>query len=511
MATIGLYGAAAAPAPAAASGFVEADGAHFALDGRQWRPIGYNQYRLTSQPGGYVCDSGYGAISDASLGQRLDEMRDAGANTVRTWFFQSYYDSAGWAPFDRVLRAAAARGLHVVPVLVNHYPDCEPPSGGAKSIGFYQSAFRSPGYGYGLSFEEYARMVAAHYAADPTVAFWQLVNEAEACGSDGPAALRSFASEMRAQLGAMDTNHLVSLGTIGAGQCGTTGDDYRAVNEVVDVCEVHDYGAPQTALPGDATNGIARRVQQCTDLGKPIFVGEAGIPSDVNADGGSSGTTTVASLQRRADFFAAKIAAQLRAGMDGYLIWDKILENSDSSSNAASGRFGIGRFGMGTTEDPVAAVMRAASTAPAALPAPPITPPISPPPARARGSADMVPRIGRGTAGRIHAGSDGTVRLRRPRVDCRGTGLTCAVMTVVHAVLGGARASIVARAFMPIRAGLVGGLHVDLGAAARRRLATRALPGTLRIVVTRGAVHRAKTVRITILPPRRPFRAQRPG
>ena len=502
IAAIGLGGAAAAPT-AAAAGFVEAGGARFELDGRPWRPIGYNQYRLTSQPGGYVCDPGYGAISDASLGRRLDEMRDAGANTVRTWFFQSYYEGGGWAPFDRVLRAAAARGLHVVPALVNHYPDCEPPSGGTKSIGFYESAFRSPGYGYKLSFEEYARLVADHYAADRTVAFWQLVNEAEACGSGGPAALRSFASEMRAQLRAVDRNHLVSLGTIGTGQCGTTGDDYRTVHEVVDVCEVHDYGAPQTALPGDDTNGIARRVRQCTDLGKPIFVGEAGIQSDVNADGGSSGTTTAEALRRRAEFFAAKIGAQLRAGMDGYLIWDKILENSDSSFNASSGRYGIGRFGTGATEDPVAAVMRAASAASPGLPAPAVTPPPSGAPGLA---ANALPRIGRGTAGRIRAGSDGTVRLRRPRVDCRNAGPGCVVTTVVRADLGRGRAS-VARAVMPIAAGLIGRLHVDLGAAARRRVARRPLAGTLRIVVVRGTVRKAKTVRITILPPRRPFRA----
>jgi len=501
IAAIGLFGVAAVPA-AASSGFVEADRTRFALDGRPWRPIGYNQYRLTSQPGGYVCDPGYGAISDASLGRRLDEMRDAGANTVRTWFFQSYYQGGGWAPFDRVLRAAAARGLRVIPTLVNHYPDCEPPSGGAKSTGFYETAFRSPGYGYSLSFKEYARMVAEHYAADRTVAFWQLVNEAEACGSGGPAALRSFAGEMRAQLRAVDPSHLVSLGTIGANQCGTTGDDYRTVNEAVDVCEVHDYGAPQAAMPGDATNGIARRIRQCTDLGKPIFVGEAGIQSDVDANGGSSGTTTAATLRRRAEFFAAKIAAQLRAGMDGYLMWDKILENSDSPFNASSGRFGIGRFGIGTTEDPVAVVMRAASTAPAA----PITQPLPPPPGAPEAAAGVTLRIGRGTAGRIRAGSDGTVRLRRPRVDCRGPGAACVVTTVVRAVLVPGRTSIAGRAVMPIAAGLVGRLHVDLGAASRRHIARRALPGTLRVVVSRGTVRRAKTVRITILPPRRPFR-----
>jgi hypothetical protein len=80
------------------------------------------------------------------------------------------------------------------------------------------------------------------------------------------------------------------------------------------------------------------------------------------------------------------------------------------------------------------------------------------------------------------------------------------VKTVVRAVLVPGRTSIAARAVMPIPAGLIGHLHVEIGAASRRYLARRALPGTLRIVITRGTMRRAKTVRITILPPRRPFR-----
>ena len=113
----------------AAPHFVAASGTQFQLGGRPWKPIGFNQYRLTAVPGGYVCDGGYGAIGDVSLGARLDDMKAAGANVVRTWFFQSVVDGGGWAPFDRLLRAAASRGMTVIPVLVNHYPDCEPSGG----------------------------------------------------------------------------------------------------------------------------------------------------------------------------------------------------------------------------------------------------------------------------------------------------------------------------------------------------------------------------------------------
>jgi hypothetical protein len=368
LAAVALAGAllSSAAVAAATPGYVAASGSQFTLDGRPWRPIGFNQYRLTSIPGGYVCDAGYGAISAASLGQRLDDMKAAGANVVRTWFFQSFFDGGGWAPFDRLLDAASARGMTVVPVLVNHYPDCEPSDGAQKSVGFYASGFRAPSFGYVRSFETYARMVASRYASTRTIAFWQLVNEAETpadpplaggCGVGGAAALRAFASSMRASLRDVDPNHLVSLGTIGSGQCGASFEEYASLHEVVDVCEVHDYGAPQVAMPGDAFNGIAFRIAQCNELGKPIFVGEAGIPASVGAGGQPTGATTTATLTRRASLFDAKLAAQLGAGMDGYLIWDRIAENSDSPFAGLDG-FGIGRFGIGTTEEPVAAVMR---------------------------------------------------------------------------------------------------------------------------------------------------------
>ena len=85
----------------------------------------------------------------------------------------------------------------------------------------------------------------------------------------------------------VDPNHLVSLGTMGSGQCGTANGDYRMVHEPVDVCEYHDYdyeGNPSdnadNPIPGDEWNGLAKRLDQCgpSGLDKPLFIGEAGSP-----------------------------------------------------------------------------------------------------------------------------------------------------------------------------------------------------------------------------------------
>ena len=358
VALIAAFTAIAQPAAAQApEGFVVADGDRFGVVSggalEPWRPLGYNQYRLTSAPGGYTCDGGYGDVSDQKLAVWLDQIRAAGATVVRTWFFQSQFDPDGtgareqgsFAAFDRVVAGAAARGMKVVPVLVNHWADCEF-AGAAKDVSFYESGYRSPGYGYALSYRDYAQRVASHYANEPAIAFWQLANEAEAPSPGGgceqgraASALRGFAAEMTAAIKQADPNHLVSLGTMGSGQCGSAGGDYRQIHEPVDICEYHDYdyeGNPadnvDNPMPGDEWNGLGKRLSQCGPAGldKPLFIGEAGISSEV-------------SLGARAEYFAAKIEAQLAAGVDGIVLWDKVLESSDSPEVAGGHEaYGIG-------------------------------------------------------------------------------------------------------------------------------------------------------------------------
>ena len=226
----------------ASAGYVQRTGPNLALDGTSLRFVGHNNYQLTSQAGKYTCGR---ALDDATLDRVLQDAKNAGATVIRTWFFQSYYRGAGnsYAPFDRVLTRAAAKGLKVVPVLVNHYPDCEPTGGKLKDEGFYDYGYKQAGWSYPQSYRDYARAVATKYRTNQTIAFWQLVNEAATSWSGGCATgveanghqrsaniLRRFADDMGAALKAADPNHLVSLGTIGTGQCGTSGAEYQYVH-----------------------------------------------------------------------------------------------------------------------------------------------------------------------------------------------------------------------------------------------------------------------------------------
>jgi mannan endo-1,4-beta-mannosidase len=167
---------------------------------------------------------------------------------------------------------------------------------------------------------------------------WQLVNEAEvkpsaessSCSVNASALLRAFASDVSARIKGIDPNHLVSLGTIGGGQCGASGDEYADVHSLstIDLCEYHDYGSPSVGIPGDQWNGLQRRLDQCAALAKPLLVGELGIrPTEV---GGT--------FQARAEAVDSKLCAQFTAGVAGELLWawnkdGSLLDNFDIGPN----------------------------------------------------------------------------------------------------------------------------------------------------------------------------------
>lgn len=318
---------------AAASGtvqFVGRQGTSLVAGGQPWKFAGYN----------LPCDQPF-LLSPDELGYYFDDIKvNSKANVVRMWWFQSEMGTGSdpWAPFEQIVAVAKAHGIQIIATLTNEWNTCDEPNppNTQKTLAWYQGGYKTPEGGYALSFKDYATQMSAHFAGEPTIAFWQLVNEAEAPAADasgnltcdnskGMLALRSFSDQMANALHRVDHHHLVNLGTSGTGQCGTSGSPaYRYVyGGALDLCEVHDYGAPAVAL-STGPNSISRRINDCHALGKAIFVGESGIPSNVQPDG-SSGTATVtsATLTQRASFFKAKIDAANSAGMVGYVIWYK--------------------------------------------------------------------------------------------------------------------------------------------------------------------------------------------
>lgn len=291
--------------------------------GARLRFVGANRYDLASSPpsaGGYVCGRGY---EDAELARLLDELvASTGARLLRTWAFARFTDGGrDFSTLDRLIAAARARGLRLVLTLENEWRDCTDAdattSDGRKGAAWFASGWQG-------AYREHVTRVVSRYRDEPTIAMWQLMNEAESPDGD---ALLSFARDAAALVKSLDPNHLVSLGTIGTGQAGTDNDRFARLHALdgIDIVEAHDYAQPPTyaeaaePIPGATATGapransIASALATARALGKPFFIGEAGLtaPRPPHAF----------TVEERAAAMDAKIAAHWAAGTDGFLVW----------------------------------------------------------------------------------------------------------------------------------------------------------------------------------------------
>lgn len=301
--------------------FVSATGTELTLGGGSYRFAGVNIYNANSD--GWC---GHEMRSPGRLAALLNELHP-GSNAFRAWFFQPLALSADltardWSAFDNTLAEARFRGLKVIVTLSDHWGECgNKVAVAVKSPDWYRFGYTDVEPGHLTSYRDYVAEVVTRYRDDPTILMWQLMNEAETkdlvtgdCEPGGHFVLRDFAADVSGLIKSIDPNHLVSLGTLGGPQCGPHRDFYRDVHDVatIDVCEFHDY-SPSEAMPtfiyGDGyDNGLATRIGICHGLGKPIFVGESGIPRAFGLD-------------ERATQFRAKVRAQFGAGVVGFLAW----------------------------------------------------------------------------------------------------------------------------------------------------------------------------------------------
>jgi hypothetical protein len=295
------------------SPFVSKAGTTLTVNGEPLRLIGYNWSWM-----GTGCSKPTDAKIDAAFSQIK---MGSHVNVIRTAFYQSASNNGLYTDFDRYIKYAKRHGLYIVPMLVNQWDSCEPAKTMSRSL-WYQWGYKQPSDGYSHSFRTYAQRLAAHYAHEPTIAFWQLVNEPDAnpCGPAGAQILRSFADDMTLALKTVDPNHMVDLGAPGKCAGDTPADYMQMVSGQVDLCDVwHDYDQIATSLP----SRMVERLNTCQSLDKPSFVGESGICADVGSSQTCTGTITPASLQLRAQLLAAKLNAGFSTGLAGYIIWNK--------------------------------------------------------------------------------------------------------------------------------------------------------------------------------------------
>jgi endo-1,4-beta-mannosidase len=328
--TIALLAMLVVAAPARA-GFVTQNGTQLYLDGRPFVFTGLNDWNANSRPGNQACGYRPNVAHDrASWG--------SGVEVMRAWFFQMFATTSSgardWTAFDQTLSAARASGTKVVAVLADQWSWCESTF---KLAGWYQRGYAQTVLPKDrVPYGSWVREVAARYAGDQTIMAWELVNEPEVvsrpgvCAANAPTTLRNFAGDVAQRIRSVDRAHLIALGVMGGGQCGADGANYSSVHAPagINLCTYHDYGAPTAPLPGSIWDGLARRIEQCRALGKPLMVDESGILL----------RHARTSTQIRASYFAAKIDAAFSRGVVGYLPWAW----NDAAHGGSVDDYGIG-------------------------------------------------------------------------------------------------------------------------------------------------------------------------
>jgi mannan endo-1,4-beta-mannosidase len=283
---------------------VTRNGTKLVLNGQTYRFTGLNIYNANSRNN---CWYSLGN-NDSALQSSLNDV-GSGKEVFRAWFFQRLAQSGGkrdWSAFDHTLAVAKANGYRVIVTMTDHWGACDTPK---KGDWFYGSGYKQVQSGDLVSYRDWVREIVTRYRNDSTVLMWQLVNEAESATHSH---LYNFTSDVAKLIKSIDPNHLVSLGTIGSGQPGTAGDDYRKLHAIpeVDICSYHDYRPGSQYFPAMPSQ-LQERLSQCNALNKPLFIGEVGIKLD---EVGGSAT-------ERARLFEEKIKAQFGAGVVGYLPW----------------------------------------------------------------------------------------------------------------------------------------------------------------------------------------------
>lgn len=301
------------------SGFITKSGTHLLVNGQEFRAVGYNYDWL---------GSGCSGPSDSQLDTVFAQIHNASkGNIVRVAFFQGGDNASTFTTFDRFVSYAKKYNLYILPILVNEWTNCEP-SSTMKYLSWYQSGYTQQNDGYPLSFHDYAVKVAQHYANEPTIAWYQLVNEPDgrnpnnSCSeTTAESALFNFAHNMVEAIKQVDHNHMVDLGAIS--WCGGQGSDFQRVNSgTVDLCDVyHGYKTGSLPFPPQ----LQSRLAACKALNKPSFIGEVGICAEGVTTTGQcpGGTVTEATLQQRAALFDNNLQTAFNNGVAGYVIWNK--------------------------------------------------------------------------------------------------------------------------------------------------------------------------------------------
>ncbi len=304
--------------PARSSPFVEVRDSQFFVSGAPVRITGANVAVMV------------GPDQRATVDEVLDAVAEDGHDVIRLWavgeaprdaepwrrdfafrFGPTGFIEESYAHLDRVLAAAAERGLRVIVVLANRWHNL----GGMPEYLRWAGDREAPPLGedveptalgrfYGCSrcddayrshvlrlVERVNRVTGRRYRDDPTIFSWELFNEASAHTARDAEALRTWVTRQATFIKAHDPNHLVGAGLIGYRTL-LERAVFRRVQSIgaIDYCDVHAYPDSEERLNpaghldpelGPPTPLLAAYIDDRVFLssgvlGKPLLFGEVG-------------------------------------------------------------------------------------------------------------------------------------------------------------------------------------------------------------------------------------------
>lgn len=327
------------PPPIRDGAFVSAGSSSFLVDGRAFHVVGANVAVM------------HGREQREQAHETLAAAAEDGLSVVRVWALGEYPEDAptwarsyafrigadGWidetyAHLDAVLAEARRLGLRVVLVLANRWGDyggipaylryaghapAERHLAPLALTAFWQDAECERQY------QEHARRLVTRinsvtgvpYAEDPTIFAWELINEAEAAGVEGEAAMLAWMDRQARFIRALDPNHMISAGHIGYTRRRERALWTRACAlEPISYCDSHAYPWREGRVETQARlrRWIDDRVQLAHHVArKPLLFGELGVPADRRHVFGI----------RRTAWLRAFFARLIANGASGGMLW----------------------------------------------------------------------------------------------------------------------------------------------------------------------------------------------
>lgn len=280
------------------TGFVQANGSQFTLNGKTFYFSSANQYYLFYK-------------SQNMIDGVFNEAKSLGLNVFRTWgacdgvwkdgySFQpsaGVYDENTFKKMDYIIYRANQNDIRLIIPLVdnwdhfggmNKYVEWSPTASSHDE--FYTDAYCKQWYkGYVNYFlNRINSITGVAYKNDPTIMIWELANEPR-CQSDPTGdKLQSWINEMASYIKTIDVIHMVSTGEEGWYKKdgatdwkynGSQGTDFIRNNKspYIDVCSFHFYPNDNGMTENDALTWIQEHISDAhSAVGKPVYAGEFG-------------------------------------------------------------------------------------------------------------------------------------------------------------------------------------------------------------------------------------------